>query len=188
MDAVCDAELLRLCSGSTKNRALGELYRRHGAAVFGFAFRLCGRRSLAEDMCQEVFAKLAVRSPEEGTPLRAWLLRVTRNLFIDYQRRRMLDIDRMRDLALWPSATFPSPEFALEGASELSRVENALQRMPLNLREAIVLVCMQEMSAAEAAEVLEISVEAVRQRVARGRARLRQALQDGERGDERRNS
>lgn len=67
----------------------------------------------------------------------------------------------------------------------MTRVENALQRMPLSLREAIVLVCMQELSAAEAAEVLGVSVEAVRQRVARGRARLRQALQRGERSDER---
>ena len=53
--------------------------------------------------------------------------------------------------------------------------------MPLSLREAIVLVCMQELSAAEAAEVLDTTTEAVRQRVARGRGRLRAALDEDER-------
>ena len=173
-----DQELLRSCAGSTKSRALGELYQRHGSAVFGFAFRLCGTRALAEDICQEIFARLARRPPDEGTPIRPWLLRATRNLFIDHERRRLLDIDRMRDLALWPSTSAASPDAAYEGASELGRVERALQRLPVALREAIALVCMQELSAAEAAEVLEVSEEAVRQRVARGRARLRLALKD----------
>lgn len=181
MNSASDTELLRLRSTARKNEAFTELYRRHGAAVFGFAFRLSGARALAEDICQEVFAKVALCPPKEGAVLRAWLLRVTRNLFIDHRRRRMLDIDRMRDLALWPSASVPSPELALQGASKLSRVEQALQRMPLSLREAIVLVCMQELSAAEAAEVLDTTTEAVRQRVARGRVQLRAALQEDER-------
>lgn len=181
MKSVSDTELLRLRATPRKNDAFAELYRRHGAAVFGFAFRLSGARALAEDICQEVFSRVALCPPKEDTPLRAWLLRVTRNLFIDHRRRRMLDIDRMRDLALWPRATVPSPELALEGSSKLGRVEGALQRMPLSLREAIVLVCMHELSAAEAAEVLDTSAEAVRQRVARGRVQLRAALDEDER-------
>ncbi|MFK8002869.1 MAG: RNA polymerase sigma factor [Polyangiales bacterium] len=178
MNAASDTELLSLRSTAKKNDAFAEIYRRHGDAVMGFAFRLSGSRSLAEDLCQEVFTRLALSPPEKCTTLRPWLLRVTRNLFIDQRRRRMLDIDRMRDLALWPRASHPSPELAFDGSSKLGRVEGALQRLPLGLREAIVLVCMQELSAAEAAEVLETSVEAVRQRVARGRSRLRLALQE----------
>lgn len=175
-----DQELIRSLSDAAKGPAARELYRRHSSTVFGFAFRLCGDRALAEDICQEVFAKLAERPPDQGTPLRPWLLRVTRNLFIDFERRRVLDFDRMRDLALWPSESVASPELALEGASQLGRIELALQEMPVILREAIVLVCMQGLSATEAAEVLEVSAEAVRQRVTRGRARLRQALHSGD--------
>lgn len=177
MKTASDRELLELRWTAKKNEAFAEIYRRHGDAVIGFAFRLGGTRSRAEDLCQEVFARLASRPPEERSRLRPWLLRVTRNLFIDERRRRMLDFDRMQDLALWPRAALPSPQLVLERSSKLGRVERALQRMPLTLREAIALVCMQELSAAEAAEVLDISADAVRQRVARGRAFLRSALQ-----------
>lgn len=180
MKSVSDTQLLSLRWTARKNEAFAEIYRRHGGAVIGFAFRLSGQRSHAEDICQEVFARLASKPPEKCTKLRPWLLRVTRNLFIDHRRRRMLDFDRMQDLALWPKAALPSPELVLEGSARLGRVEGALQRMPLSLREAIVLVCMEELSAAEAAEVLDTSAEAVRQRVARGRACLRSALQEEE--------
>lgn len=162
---------------SHKAGALGEVYVRYGSMVYAFAFRLCGQRTLAEDLTQEVFAKLAASPPKEGAPLRPWLLRITRNLFVDHRRRRTLDIDRMRDLSLWPSSPQPSPAEALDTAAKLGRVGVALQEIPLPLREAIVLVCMEGLSASETGDVLGVSAETVRQRVSRGRAILRKQLE-----------
>lgn len=164
------------------SRAFDVLYDRHRPRVFGFLARLSGDRQLAEDLAQETFLRLASRTPrlDAATRLRPWLLTVARNLFIDHLRRAHLDLDRLRSLALWPDtarAAAATP-FDLTRASDVERrLEHALARLPPDLREAVLLVVVEGLTAGEAARVAGIRPDALRQRLARARTLLRDALE-----------
>ena len=162
--------------------AFDALYDAWRPRVFAFLARLSGDRLLAEDLMQETFLKLARhgRDLPPGTHLRRWLFTVARNLFIDQRRRALLDVDRLRELRLWPSRPRRGEEtpFDLAEAGETRRrLEGALLGLPVKHREAVLLVCVEGFSPAEAAEALGVKPAALRQRLARGRKMLREALE-----------
>ena len=105
---------------------------------------------------------------------------VARHLFVDQRRRALLDFDRIRDLRLWPSRPRryePTP-FDLSEASETARrVETALQSLPGPYREIVLLCAVEGLTPTQAARVVGGSSDAVRQRLARGRRMLRDALE-----------
>jgi RNA polymerase sigma-70 factor (ECF subfamily) len=157
--------------------AFDALYAHYRPRLFGFLARLAGRRDQAEDLLQETWLRLARSAP--GLPadcrLGAWLFTVARNLF--YSERRRARLDRARLAALEPAgAEAPSP-FDLASASQTERLlERALARVPLEQREVLLLVAVERLRPAEAAEVLGIRPEALRQRLHRARAALAAAL------------
>ncbi len=169
---------LRLRRGEAE--AFDALYAHYRPRLFGFLARLCGRRDLAEDLLQETWLRLARAAPglAEDSRVGAWLFAVARNLFYSQRRR-----------ALWERGRFlpapsedrtadgaPSP-FDLTAASETERIlESALARLPLEAREVLLLVAVERLTPAEAAEVLGVKPEALRQRLSRARAALGRSL------------
>jgi RNA polymerase sigma factor (sigma-70 family) len=132
----------------------------------------------AEDVAQEVFVR-AWRQAEKWTPgagkFDTWMHRVALNLCYDRLRRRREDL-----MAEPPEQADPTPnaETGLVRADTAARVAEALQGLPQRQREAIVLCHYQELSNIEAAELMNISVEAVESLLARGRRALRAVLTD----------
>jgi len=163
--------------------AFDAIYDRYRPRVFAFLARLTGDRILAEDLLQETFVRLAkrARSLDPETRLRPWLFTVARNLFIDHRRRVLLDFDRLRDLALWPSRArrVEDTPFDLTQASETERrIEAALLSLPTKYREALLLVGVEGLTPNEAAGVLDVRPEALRQRLSRARGLLRDMLEE----------
>jgi RNA polymerase sigma-70 factor (ECF subfamily) len=160
--------------------AFDAVYDRFRARLFSFLARLSGDRALAEDLTQETFVRLARKATElaPDTRLRAWLFAVARNLHHDHRRRRLLDLDRLQSLALWPEHRAPtrSPLDLTEADETRRRLEHALLRVPEPMREALLLVVVEGLSNEEAATILALRPDAVRQRVSRARALLREAL------------
>jgi RNA polymerase sigma factor (sigma-70 family) len=164
--------------------ALDVIYERYRARVFSFLARLCASRPLAEDLMQETFIRLAT-SRRELTPdtrLASWLFRTGRNLWVDHRRRTVLDFDRLRDLFLWPGTRVQVDEtpFDMARAGEVERrVETALSRVPDLYREALLLIGVEGLSAAEAARVAGVPDATMRKRWQRGREILEEALAHG---------
>jgi RNA polymerase sigma-70 factor (ECF subfamily) len=158
------------------------------ARLYSFLVRLSRRREVAEDLLEETWLRLVKHAhrlhPE--TELGAWLFTVARNLHVSYCRSRLIDEDSMAVMiGLWPASTSwssgPSP-FEEAVASELDRrLERALAALPSRHREVLLLMVVEEFSAAEAAAVCRTTPEAMRQRLSRARALLAQALEAGER-------
>jgi RNA polymerase sigma-70 factor (ECF subfamily) len=174
---------LRLKRGD--GAAFDALYAHYRPRLFGFLARLCGRRDVAEDLLQETWLRLARAAPglTEDSRVGAWLFAVARNLF--YSERRRAAWERGRFLPALPDERTadgaPSP-FDLTAASETERVlESALARLPLEAREVLLLVAVERLTPAEAAEVLGVKPEALRQRLSRARGALGAALQRTER-------
>jgi RNA polymerase sigma-70 factor (ECF subfamily) len=154
--------------------AFDEAYAQYHARLFGFLARLTGRRDLAHDLLQETWLRLATHAADlrEDTQLGAWLFTVARNLCLSFQRWRVLDSERLGILRRVVPASPTSP-FELAAASELERrLEAALASLPVRYREVLLLVAMEGLTPQQAATVLRIAPEAVRQRLLRARGMI----------------
>jgi RNA polymerase sigma-70 factor (ECF subfamily) len=138
-----------------------------------FARALSGSRDRADDLVQETLAK-AIAHREQyrpGTNLHAWLVTILRNQYYSEGRRRrreVADPDGAHAARL-----FESPRH--DGVLAMQDFLAALQTLPDDQREALLLVGVSEFSYEDASAVLDAPVGTVKSRVSRARARL-QAL------------
>jgi RNA polymerase sigma factor (sigma-70 family) len=170
-----DAELLRrftLARGAAAEAAFAVLVRRHGPAVFRVCRAALGDRHDAEDAFQATFLVLATKAPtlSPRTVLGPWLWDVARRVSANARaatlRRR---IHEARAAAARTAASGGDPDAA-------AAVVQALGRLPERYRTPVVMCEIEGRTYAEAAARLGVSHAAVRNRVARGRARLRAVL------------
>lgn len=168
---------------SADRGAFDRVYARFRAPLFSFLVRLTGRAWLAEDLLQETWLRLA-RSAQDlppDTQLRPWLFTVARNLFVSHRRWTLLDGDRLRQLGLLPASQGESP-FERAAANETqANLERALASLPVDQREVLLLVAVEGLAPSEAAQVLGLRPDALRQRLARARAMLSERLAKAER-------
>lgn len=143
-----------------------------------FARGLCRSTELADDLVQEACERaLATTSgPAPGTPFEAWMFRILRNLWIDRLRRQKtaglsVDLDEHDELAA------PDGVAQTEARLTLERVRRAIERLPDEQREVVLLVCVEELSYRDAAAALDLPVGTVMSRLARARVRLAQLTQ-----------
>lgn len=142
-----------------------------------FARSLCRRDDVADDLVQTTVARaIASRNSfDPATEISPWLFRILRNAWIDMTRRaatRGVEID-IYDVA---NAAPVDGEKISEAALMVRETEAALATLPAEQREVIILVCYEELSYAEAAEILEIPRGTVMSRLARGRLALAEKL------------
>jgi RNA polymerase sigma-70 factor (ECF subfamily) len=165
--------------------AFDTAYDHYKGRLFRFLVGLAGRRDDAEDLLQETFLRLARHAPRlrDDTDLAAWLFSVARNAFRSYRRWALLDLSRLVTLAADTAAASiaPTPEEHTQRFDDLRRVELAIRRLPLPLREALLLVAIEGMEQDRAADVAGIRPPAFRQRLARARAELARTLARTER-------
>lgn len=163
--------------------ALAEAYARHKDRIYGFLLRLSGRRDVAEDLFQETWIQLARHAHrlQDDTVLAAWLYTVARNQFRSHRRFRMIDSARLVALFRLHRDAPASPLEALSGQRAQAALERALGALGAGDRELLVLVGVEGLKPSEAASVLGISPEALRQRLSRARARLAERLASADR-------
>lgn len=142
-----------------------------------FALSLCRRGDVADDLVQTTVERaVAGRARfDPATRLEPWLFRILRNAWIDQTRRsatRGTEID-VNDA---PEAAIVDGPRQTEARLMLQRTEAAMATLPDEQREVIVLVCFEEMSYAEAADILGIPKGTVMSRLARGRAALAERM------------
>jgi RNA polymerase sigma-70 factor (ECF subfamily) len=160
--------------------AFDAVYAKYRARVHGFLLRLAGRRDVAEDLFQETWLKLARTAPRlaEDTDLAAWLFTVARNAWVSHRRWSMLDVSRLvalEDDAL-PTARSTDAETRADAARSVERLEKALASLPPASREVLLLVGVEGFDQEQAAAMLGITYDALRQRLARARAQLAERL------------
>ena len=145
-----------------------ELARVYAPAIFRLAYARTGSRADAEDIMQEVFVRLLRAGPDfaDRAHARAWLLRVAANCANDWFRAPW----RRREGPLTDS--LPAPEHEDGGVVE------AVLALPAKYRTAVHLYYYEELSVAEIAKITGKSESAVKSRLFRARAMLREALKE----------
>jgi RNA polymerase sigma-70 factor (ECF subfamily) len=179
-----DDELLaRFVAGDADAFVL--LYRRHLAAVLAFFLRRTGDRELTADLTAEVFAAalLAAERYEPGArPALAWLYGIAAHKLSDSRRRGRVEDEARRRLALEPLVI---DDLSLERVDELasraadeSALVDAVRRLPVSQRDAVLARVVDERPYAEIAGAMSCSELLVRQRVSRGLRNLRSDLEE----------
>jgi zinc protease len=178
-DSDPDPELWRLVlQGSTS--AFEVLVRRHQSLVSAVAYGACGDLALSEDVAQETFWTAWRRraSLEQPSHLGSWLCGIARNLGKNARRKasRPAESADALDVATAMPADGPDPAEAAVSREEEALVWKALERIPESYREPLILFYREDRSVAEVAGALELSEDAVKQRLSRGRGMLREQV------------
>ncbi len=182
-------------SMSGDSSAWAEMVRAHQKRVYGLCYRFTGNAADAEDLTQDVFLKIYINlgsfDAARGS-LPVWITTMTRNLLVDnFRRTRNLRATSSLDEG-WNESDESGPRRSLAdrladaGASphemaarnELRKmVGNALRKVSVNLREAVILRDLQDLDYKEIAQVLGIPEGTVKSRISRGRAELARLLE-----------
>lgn len=149
------------------------IYEKYRADVHRFALFLTGDWARAEDLTADTFVRAwSAPGPIRQDTIKAYLFTIARNLHRDAQRRQR-DHTGLDDAL--PDGG-PGVHAIVEHRTTLRRVRQLLRRVPRADRKALLLFVFREMSYAEIATVLGISVGATRSRICRARDVLTQAL------------
>jgi RNA polymerase sigma-70 factor (ECF subfamily) len=179
LSACSDEELLgRFCRGQTD--AFGVLVRRYERELFGYLRRYLGDSSLAEDVFQNTFLQLYLKSGqyEPGRPVRPWLYTIATHQAIDALRRnarhQVLSLEQkredstdgeLRSLLDTLESRGPAPLDNLSAQERKERVRAGVERLPDFLREVVILAYYQGLKYREIADILQIPVGTVKSRL-----------------------
>lgn len=164
-------------SRSLREDAFRQLAQRHRRRLFAVCFRVLGDAEDAEDAVQETLVRLArnAASFRGDAKLSTWLYRVARNVCTDrvrYDARRpstpVADVVEVQD--------DPDEHDPIAGHATAATVGAALRRLDERSRQLLLLVAVDGLSYAEAAEVAGLAVGTVKSRVSRARVQLGELL------------
>jgi RNA polymerase sigma-70 factor (ECF subfamily) len=164
--------------------AFEQLVERHQALVAGTAARMLGSNSDVEDIAQQVFIRVwkSAGRYRPRAKFTTWLLKITRNLVFNELRRTKrraqipLQPDPEAEEIALPDDVTSAPDASLL-ENELQRaIENAITQLPDTQRMALILRRYEDLSYEDIAEVLDLSVPAVKSLLFRARTELRARL------------
>jgi RNA polymerase sigma-70 factor (ECF subfamily) len=187
LDALDRADMEKLQAGH--DAALNDLMERHATPVFHFLCRMVGNEDDANDLAQETFVRVfkSAKSFRASERFSTWLFTIAANLARNHFRWRSrhpnlsLDAENPeteQTIGSTLPSNAPAPNEAALAGERTNAVRSAVQKLPEDLREAVVLCEWQELSLAEAAAILETTPKAVESRLYRARGILRERLKN----------
>ena len=181
-----DAEDVRLMAaiGRGDTAALEQLIERHQSLVVGTVARMLGSNSDVEDIAQQVFIRVW-RSAGRYVPrarFTTWLLKITRNLVFNELRRSRrraytpIQTDPQAEEIPLKDESAQAPDVSLLEEELQEAIEKAIGELPETQRLALILRRYEEYSYEQIADILELSVPAVKSVLFRARSELRTRL------------
>lgn len=168
-----------------KRRAFEREALPHLDTVYRVALRLSGDPTQADDLTQETMLKAyrAWHQFERGTNARAWLLTILRHTFINEYRRdkhrgTTVDIGTFEQFTVFPDAKEADPEGRFFDRIVDAEIVRAIDSLPEDFREVLVLSDIGDLSYQEIADAMHIPVGTVKSRLFRARQALQKMLYD----------
>lgn len=179
------AWMARIKTGDTD--ALRDLIEAHQQRIIGTVAKMLGDEAEAEDVAQQVFIRVWKSAPryEPTAKFTTWLYKITRNLVFNELRRRKRHTAQSLDRPLSPDddrtlqtedTSVKAPDTALLDGEMQAAIQAAIDSLPETQRMAIVLRRYDDVSYEEIAEILDLTVPAVKSVLFRARTDLREKL------------
>jgi len=179
---LADEDLMQLVRQG-EAAAFEVVYERHCGAAFSLAYRMCGKRSIAEEVVQESFLSLwrsGARYDRTRGSVRTWTLGIVHNRAIDALRRGIVH-DRRRASDEGIEERFEAPdntEIEVARRDESREIRSALNELPKEQSQVIELAYFGGFTHTEIAEMLKAPIGTVKGRMRLGLAKMRLALGD----------
>jgi RNA polymerase sigma-70 factor (ECF subfamily) len=159
--------------------------------IFQYSFLMCGQREDAEEVAQDTllsaFENFA--SLREAHKVRSWIFRIAKNACLMKRRRSVFAPQHELSLEQYLQGDeshgrtgheiaggYQSPDDAVYRQEMNEALTRAIQQLPANYRSVVLLRDMEELSTEETAEILDLGIDLVKQRLHRGRVALRKLL------------
>ena len=183
--------MLRFSRGETE--AFGALVRRYERELYGYLRRYLGDASLAEDVFQNTFLQLYVKSGqyETGRPVRPWLYTIATHQAIDALRRnnrhQAVSLDQQREesgegeiqsLVELLESKETGPLDHVQGEERRERVRASVELLPAFLRQVLILAYFQGLKYKDIADIVGIPVGTVKSRLHAALVKLQEAWND----------
>ena len=181
--AITDQELID-AARSGDRRALESLLERHQAAVYRFGMKMCGESEDAKDVLQETLFAAARTLPEfrGASSVSTWLYTIARSFCLKKRRtskfapQRIESLESQAESAKQVPDARRGPEEDAAGRQLKVVLDAAIAELEPMYREVLVLRDVEGLSAQEVAEVMGLSVEAVKSRLHRARVAVRERV------------
>jgi len=164
--------------GNDQKKRFDTLVMPHASSAYNLARWLLGNDSDAEDALQDSLIRAyrnldSLRSPN----IRAWLLQIVRNTAYTQMRARRSTVDQsIEDIGDTEANEESNPVVLVLQAIDRANLQHAIDSLPVEYREAIVLRELEGLSYREISEVAEIPIGTVMSRLARARTRIQHSL------------
>jgi RNA polymerase sigma-70 factor (ECF subfamily) len=177
-----DEELVRFVA-KNESWALAEIYDRYARLVFSLALKILNDRSGAEEIAQEVFAKVWRGSGDFDArrgKFSSWLIGITHHQCIDELRRRRVrpTTESADHITLVETSSANDPVEAAAQSLERARVKQALEQIPREQRVVIEMAFFQGLTHQEIADRLNEPLGTIKTRVRLGMQKLKTLLQE----------
>jgi RNA polymerase sigma-70 factor, ECF subfamily len=181
MDQKTDAEIVaRVLNGDVQAYAL--LIEAYKGPVFNLAFRMTGSYSDADDLTQEIFIRAYQKLPkfDQEKKFFTWLYTIGINLIRNHLKKKARDITPPALVHLLHDAQrqeHEGREGDLVSENSMLKLEKTMQKLPVDLREAVILKYYQDLTFEEVAAITGDSLSAVKMRVYRGLENLKRLME-----------
>ena len=178
-----DQQIKNLISG--KEWAFRALVKEHQSRVFHHAMQILRNREEAEDVCQETFIQVyeSIKSFKGQSSLSTWIIRIAINKALEKLRKEKRRTQLSALLPWWmpnESNSYEStelhPDIQLENKEKALTLYRAIDRLNPNQRVAFTLIKLDEMSYAEASELMNLSIKAIESLVSRAKENIKKEL------------
>jgi RNA polymerase sigma-70 factor, ECF subfamily len=168
-----------------------KLVQRHNRRVYNLCYRFVGKPDQAEDLTQDAFIKIFKNMGNYNATAGnfvTWVVSVTRNLLIDHYRQSKNDrmtvsidepLEEGEDFSLLDNLQDdkPTPQKVFEKKEEVAMLQWGLKQLSPELKEAVILRDLEDLSYQEIGTILKIPEGTVKSRINRGRIELTKCLQ-----------
>ena len=150
--------------------------------MYSCALRMCGNREDAQDCVQEAMLRVfrALERFKGESSFSTWVYRITMNACLDELRRRKVrsaaSLDTLLESGWTPKDPGELPDSRAERMERKAALEKAISELPEDMRAAIVLREVHDLSYEEISQALDVNVGTIKSRISRGRERLRQLI------------
>lgn len=178
-------------SGSSSD---ADMLIQHVDSLFSYALTLSRNRSDAEDLVQEAYVRAmpALERLRRGSNVKSWLFTILRNIWLNQLRQPRVAIqmpgsDLDQYVTDTPTGSFKDPHSLLQSKIDQEHVRHAIQQLPLEAREIILLREFEDLSYQEIAAILHCPIGTVMSRLGRARSKLRALLSAALQASDRKN-